>query len=342
MNTLTVKEKSNIWVPKLVFLNTKDMEVTQNDGASFIELEKKSIATINSFEENENIHIFNGRENTFSMKRIYSVKWICSYNMQWFPFDTQVCTMEFRPEGNSDANIKLLVDSLNYEGPQDLTQYFIRKQSMIFRDNDESIVVTVILGRRLIGNILTVFLPTLIMVIMSQATNYFKPFFFETVIQVNLTIILVIATMFLAITQSLPTTSYVKMLDLWFILVLLVPFIYVLIHTYMDLLRDYKDKNENTEDEENSKMEKYKSPIFKLDKNNKKVDAVKHDLNLVAVNEQTQVNARKKFYEEIDAMGKDIKLKICLKLTKVAVPILIVLLMIIYWIVGMIKFYEVV
>jgi hypothetical protein len=55
--------------------------------------------------------------------------------------------------------------------------------------------------------IMTVYLPTNVMVIMSQATNYFKPFFFEAVITVNLTIILVICTMFLAISQSLPTTS---------------------------------------------------------------------------------------------------------------------------------------
>jgi hypothetical protein len=158
------------------------------------------------------------------MKRIYNIKWICSFNMQWFPFDTQSCTMEFKPEGNSASTIKLLVDSLNYEGPKDLTQYFIRSKNMILRANDESIVVTVRLGRRLIGTILTVFLPTIVMVIMSQATNYFKPFFFESVITVNLTIILVLATMFLAISQSLPTTSYVKMLDLWFIMVILVPF----------------------------------------------------------------------------------------------------------------------
>ena len=340
MNTLTARDKLSIWVPKLVFVNTKDMEATQNDDICFIEIEKKSMATFSSFEEKENTHIFNGRENTFSMKRVYSVKWICNYKIQWFPFDTQTCTMEFRPEGNSDANIKLLVDSLTYGGPQDLTQYFIRNQSMIFRDNDESIVVTVILGRRLVGNMLTVFLPTLIMVIMSQATNYFKPFFFETVIQVNLTIILVLTTMFLAISQNLPKTSYVKMLDLWFILVLLVPFVYVLIHTYMDSLRDYKGKKEDDEDEENSKIDNHKSSIFKLYKKNKTINAVKQDLNLVSVNEETQVNARRKFYEEIDAIGKDLKLKICLKLTKVVVPTIIFLLMIIYWIVAMGKFYE--
>ena len=361
MNTLTGKEKSNIWAPVLVFLNTKDMEVAQNDEASFIEIQKKSNATINSFEENENIHIFKGRESVFSMKRIYSVKWICSYSMQWYPFDTQSCSMEFRPEGNSDVNIKLFVDSLKYEGPQDLAQYFIRNHSMIFRDHDESIVITVILGRRLVSINLKVFIPTLIMVIMSQASNYFKPFFFETVIQTNVTIMLVLVTMFLAISEGLPTTSYVKMIDLWFIMVLLVPFVYVLLHTYMDMLRVYKDKNENSDEEENTNldmMEEHedkngnsnnndktitiKSPVFKIEKNNKMVEGMYNDLNLVSVDEKAQGNALKKFYEDIDAQGKDIRLIICLKVTKVGVPILIGLLMTIYWMVGLMKFYEMV
>ena len=109
----------------------------------------------------------------------------------------------------------------------------------------------------------------------------------------------------------------------------------------MDLLRDYKGKNEDEEDEENTNIDN-KSSIFKLYKNNKKIDAVKHDINLVSVNEETQVNARKKFYEEIDAIGKDIKLNICLKLTKVVVPSIIFVLIIIYWIVAMMKFYEMV
>lgn len=66
------------------------------------------------------------------------------------------------------------------------------------------------LGRRLMGTILTVFLPTFLMIILSVATNYFKPFYFETINTVNLIIILVLVTMFLNITQALPTTSYVK------------------------------------------------------------------------------------------------------------------------------------
>ena len=49
----------------------------------------------------------------------------------------------------------------------------------------------VILGRRLIGTVLTVYFPTIIMVIISHTTNYFKPFFFEADVAVNLTVMLV-------------------------------------------------------------------------------------------------------------------------------------------------------
>ena len=159
MNTLTKTERSSIWVPKLIFINTKDNQVSQSDDSVFTEVEKHENATINSFEENENIHVFQGRKNNFVMKRTYSVKWICSFNMMWYPFDTQSCTMEFRPEGNLEANIKLVVESLVYQGPTDLTQYFIKTRNMIFRATDESVVVVVTLGRQLVGVVLSNFQP---------------------------------------------------------------------------------------------------------------------------------------------------------------------------------------
>ena len=49
---------------------------------------------------------------------------------------------------------------------------------------------------------------------------------------VNLTVMLVLTTMFINISSSLPVTSYIKMIDLWLIFNLIVPFVEVLVHTY--------------------------------------------------------------------------------------------------------------
>ena len=62
---------------------------------------------------------------------------------------------------------------------------------------------------------------------------------------VNLTTMLVLTTMFISVSNNLPTTAYVKMIDIWLIFNLLMPFILVLLHTYMDSLRtDKKEEGE--------------------------------------------------------------------------------------------------
>ena len=43
-----------------------------------------------------------------------------------YPFDTQSCVMVFECEGNSGEFVQLVPQHLDYLGPKDLTQYFIR------------------------------------------------------------------------------------------------------------------------------------------------------------------------------------------------------------------------
>ena len=87
------------------------------------------------------------------------------------------------------------------------------------------------------SDMLTKYVPTFILIIIVHITNYFKDYFFEAVVTVNLTSLLVLTTMFTSISSSLPQTAYVKMIDIWLIFVQIVPFVEVLLHTYIDSLR---------------------------------------------------------------------------------------------------------
>ena len=89
------------------------------------------------------------------------------------------------------------------------------------------------------NTLLTVYLPSVLILAIVYAANYFKPFFFESIISVNLTSQLVLTTLFISVSSSLPPTSYIKMIDIWLIFNLIVPFVYMIIHTYMDTLRSY-------------------------------------------------------------------------------------------------------
>ena len=55
--------------------------------------------------------------------------------------------------------------------------------------------VKVFLGRSLMNVLLTVFLPTLLLNIMGHASVYFDRSYFDTIITVNLTVMLVLMTM---------------------------------------------------------------------------------------------------------------------------------------------------
>ena len=83
------------------------------------------------------------------------------------------------------------------------------------------------------------------MSISSWLYGIIKDFFFESVVTVNLTAMLVLTTMFISTSTSLPTTSFIKMVDIWLIFNLFLFFFVVLLHTYMDTLREEEDREVN-------------------------------------------------------------------------------------------------
>ena len=143
--------------------------------------------------------------------------------------------MTFTATKEMNAFLNLVENGHKNLGPTELTQYFIRKTLMNKIKIDEeklAIEFQVVLGRRLLGTFLTIFLPTILLNVIGHATNYFKAFFFEAVVSVNLTVMLVLTTMFINVSNQLPNTSYIKMIDIWLIFNLILPFSEVLLHTY--------------------------------------------------------------------------------------------------------------
>ena len=85
-------------------------------------------------------------------------------------------------QGNTGNFAKLIKSKLNYLGPVDLTQYFV-KSSTIHDEEDllkastngnKGVQVDFIFSRRLLNQVLTVFLPTIAIVIVSFCTSLFK------------------------------------------------------------------------------------------------------------------------------------------------------------------------
>ena len=83
----------------------------------------------------------------------------------------------------------------------------------------------------------TIYIPTILLNIIGHITNYFKPFYFESAIAVNITVMLVLVSMYIAVVESLPVTSYIKMIEIWLLFNLIVPFADVMLCCIIDNIR---------------------------------------------------------------------------------------------------------
>ena len=91
-----------------------------------------------------------------------------------------------------------------------------------------------IFKRRLTNEILTTYLPTVLLILIGYCTTFFKPFFFEAALTVNVTTMLVLTTIFISVMEKLPPTSYIRMVDIWLIFSILIPFLEVSIITFKE------------------------------------------------------------------------------------------------------------
>ena len=106
----------------------------------------------------------------------------------------------------------------------------------------DQVHMVISLKRKIQTEMLTTYLPTLLLLIITYATTFFKPIYFEASLTVNLTIMLVMTTIFTSKIEELPPTSDTKMIDIWLILCQIYPFFEVVLLTAMEYQRE--DENE--------------------------------------------------------------------------------------------------
>jgi len=98
---------------------------------------------------------------------------------------------------------------------------------------------------------MTSYFPTLLLTMITFATTFFKPFFFEAALSVNLTTMLVMTTIFMSNMEILPSTSDIKMIDIWLVLCQMVPFAEVVLLTAME----YNRKDDDLEQREETSLQ---------------------------------------------------------------------------------------
>ena len=90
-NTLNKEEVGKLWIPNLVYRNNKDnFDTLMGLDRAKLKVRRAGNFTRSLFDVVEEIEIFEGKQNPIEMIQSYTKVFKCKYNLEVFPFDTQV------------------------------------------------------------------------------------------------------------------------------------------------------------------------------------------------------------------------------------------------------------
>ena len=152
----------------------------------------------------------------------------------------QTCFVEMSIQEKEKTKVQLVPDELEMFQKTTMAIFFFTHVTLTYKNEsslDEGIHLVLRMKRIITSEMMTTYLPTALLLLITYSTTFFKPCFFEAALSVNLTTMLVMTTIFISKMESLPQTSYMKMIDIWLILCQLAPFAQVVIVTSMEYFR---------------------------------------------------------------------------------------------------------
>ena len=96
LNALTADDINTIWLPLIVYDNTDQKELTRlgeygnGEWSTDVTVTREGNFTRSDIREIHEAEIFQGTENRLTMNQTYTWEFQCKYELQRYPFDTQV------------------------------------------------------------------------------------------------------------------------------------------------------------------------------------------------------------------------------------------------------------
>ena len=111
LNSVSEDSMNAIWSPVLGFTNALGPYQTTVDNLNQLNLVRESNPIDEDLALSHETYLFPGANNSIVMKREYYINYACNtFNLVYYPFDIQMCSMVFEVQGKTDNIMKLVKD----------------------------------------------------------------------------------------------------------------------------------------------------------------------------------------------------------------------------------------
>ena len=215
-----------------------------HDNKNTLQLQANAPEEMDPQEAVEN-RIFSGSYNQLDLSQRMKVKYNCIFDVTNFPFDGKECHFIMKIKQRRDNEITFQdQEKVIYNGAYKVGQFAIGKMTTNVKNTREYSSYTIIIpmNRIFTNQILTTFIPTLILWLYGYSTMFIDPDCYIDRFRGAGTALLVVATFFNAIHGDLPQTSYVKLIDLWFVVHVISIFLMIAYHVVLGRLKKYFER----------------------------------------------------------------------------------------------------
>ena len=186
--------------------------------------------------------LYRGSEHMIVIKERMRGKFLCNFDqVKNYPFETQVCTISIYLSGsarqltNLTLNLSVSEKSTTSIG-QFLVESFNQSKEIDPSTSEQTAKVFVVLRRDLKVTVMVTHLPTLVMNMINQLTNHISgEGRYELIITVNITCMMVLASVYLSVSSSLPNTPSIKPVEIWLLASFIYPFMVIFVNIILQV-----------------------------------------------------------------------------------------------------------
>ena len=234
-NIIPEKYTNHIWIPEIDFSFVQHSYDLQQILRIYVQKTKIKRVKSNLIFPPET---YDGASNPLIYVSEHRMKFFCEFNgITDYPFVTNICSFYIYFGGpGSPTELMTVRSSIRAQVNKIIGQYVVTKWEIEYSETYEKkgVKVSVFLIKKPFNIIMVTYLPSLLMNIINQAINYITgDSAYDLIITVNITSMVVLATIYMSVSTSLPSTANIKPVEVWLLFNLAYPILVILANIVM-------------------------------------------------------------------------------------------------------------